>query len=80
MINGGIIYQNGKKITEARVSHKQKICLFRSNNSIYMKLNGYYVSIMCENIIDTNNLDKKIFVNNIPYLLAFLLSVLIFTF
>ena len=29
-----------------------------------MKLNGYYVSIMCEN--NASNLDKKIFVNNIP--------------
>ena len=29
-----------------------------------MKLNGYYVSIMSEN--NASNLDKKIFVNNIP--------------
>ena len=61
MINSGM-----KKDIEARARHKLKICLFRSSNLIHMKLNGYYVSIMCENIIDANNLDKKTFVNNTP--------------
>ena len=34
-----------------------------------MKVIRYYVSIISVSIIDANNLDKKIFVNNIPILL-----------
>ena len=37
-------------------------------SSICMKVIGYYVSVISISIIDVNNLDKKIFVNNIPYL------------
>ena len=37
-----------------------------------MKLNGYYVSLTSESIIDASNLDKKNFLNNISYLLVFL--------
>ena len=33
-----------------------------------MKGNGYYVSMISASIIDANNPEKKIFVNNIPYL------------
>ena len=37
---------------------------------------GYYVSVVSVSIIDVNNLDKKIFVNNIIYL--FILSLVNF--
>ena len=38
---------------------------FRSS-SIFMKVTGYYVSIISANIVDVNNFDKKIFVSK-PY-------------
>ena len=41
---------------------------FRSS-SICMKVIEYYVLIKSVSIIDANNLDKKMFVNNIPNLL-----------
>ena len=34
-----------------------------------MKVIGYYVSVISVSVIDANNLDKKIFVNNILNLL-----------
>ena len=34
-----------------------------------MKVNGFYVSIISVRILDANNLEKKIFVNNIPFFL-----------
>ena len=36
-----------------------------------MKLNGDYLSIISESIIDAISQDKNIFVNNIAYLLIF---------
>ena len=41
-----------------------------------MKVTGYYVSIISVSVIDANNLDKKIFGNNIIYL--FILSLINF--
>ena len=48
---------------------------FRSS-SIYMKVIGYYVSMISVSITDVNNLDKKIFVNSIFHL--FILSLINF--
>ena len=39
------------------------------SSSICIKVIGYYVSVISVSIIDANNLDKKIYVNNIPNLL-----------
>ena len=39
------------------------------SSSICMKVIGYYVSMISVTIINANNLDKNIFVNNIPNLL-----------
>ena len=38
------------------------------SRSIYMKVIGYYISITSVSVVDANNLDKKIFINNIPNL------------
>ena len=73
MIIGGIIYQNVRKVLRPESVTNRKFVSLEViiQYPIYLKLNRYCVSIMYENA-DANNLDKKIFVNNIPCLLIFL--------
>ena len=58
MVNNGIIYQNVGKTLKPESVTNRKFSLWK-NNSIQMKLNGSHISIMYGNIIDSNNLDKK---------------------